>query len=246
MTLRRVGFGLTAFGVFAAAAWAQIPGSIRTVDPAAAAQDLFGDREDVFLAAGSAGAPCGRGVPVGRRLPLPGDRRDGGQAPVAGPGGRAAVHGQEWRDLFLRRHDARGGREDGLQLALHFAVAFRRRRLSQGGVPSTDTFLGHEAVPNGYRQTGPRDRRISKSLIAKDLGYTVVVCCLSFNGLDFGNQLMPGAIGGVVYEDQNANGARDPGEPPRRGGFLSRRSPVPRARTADSEQPFEDRHLTRS
>ena len=38
--------------------WAQIPGSIRTVDDSAAPVSLFAHREDVFLAAGSAGTPC--------------------------------------------------------------------------------------------------------------------------------------------------------------------------------------------
>jgi hypothetical protein len=81
------------------------------------------------------------------------------------------------------------------------------------GLTSSDTWLVNETVPNGYRQTGPLDRRISRSLIAKDLGYIALVCCSDFKRLDFGNQLIPGSIGGLVYEDANASGARDPGEP---------------------------------
>ncbi len=81
------------------------------------------------------------------------------------------------------------------------------------GLTSTDTWLVNETAPNGFEQTGPRDRRISRSLIAKDLGYIALVCCRDFPGLDFGNQLIPGTVGGFVYEDTNASGARDPGEP---------------------------------
>jgi hypothetical protein len=89
------------------------------------------------------------------------------------------------------------------------------------GLTSSDTFLVHEAVPNGFTQTGPKNKRISRALIAKDLGYIVQVCCASFTGLDFGNQLIPGAIGGLVYEDLNASGARDAGEPPLPGATVT-------------------------
>jgi hypothetical protein len=50
-------------------------------------------------------------------------------------------------------------------------------------------------------------------LIASDFGYFVVMCEENFSGLDFGNQLIPNAIGGIKFEDLNANGVRDPGEP---------------------------------
>jgi hypothetical protein len=70
-----------------------------------------------------------------------------------------------------------------------------------------------EEVPFGYRQTGPLDDRPSRRLIARDFGYFVVFCEESFSGLDFGNQLIPNAIGGIKFEDLNANGVRDPGEP---------------------------------
>jgi hypothetical protein len=50
-------------------------------------------------------------------------------------------------------------------------------------------------------------------LIASDFGYFVVMCDENFGGLDFGNQLIPNAIGGIKFEDLNANGLRDPGEP---------------------------------
>jgi hypothetical protein len=80
--------------------------------------------------------------------------------------------------------------------------------LSHGG-----TFRVTEEVPFGYRQTGPLDDRIERRLIASDFGYFVVMCDENFSGLDFGNQLIPNAIGGIKFEDLNANGVRDPGEP---------------------------------
>jgi hypothetical protein len=86
--------------------------------------------------------------------------------------------------------------------------AFRICGLSHGG-----TFRVTEEVPFGYRQTGPLDDRISRRLIASDFGYFVVMCDENFGGLDFGNQLIPNAIGGIKFEDLNANGLRDPGEP---------------------------------
>jgi hypothetical protein len=86
--------------------------------------------------------------------------------------------------------------------------AFRICGLSHGG-----TFRVTEDVPFGYRQTAPLDDRISRRLIASDFGYFVVMCEENFSGLDFGNQLIPNAIGGIKFEDLNANGVRDPGEP---------------------------------
>ncbi|HEU5249497.1 MAG TPA: SdrD B-like domain-containing protein, partial [Thermoanaerobaculia bacterium] len=85
---------------------------------------------------------------------------------------------------------------------------FRICGLRHGG-----DFRVTETVPFGYQQTGPVDDRISRRLIARDHGYFVVMCDENFSGLDFGNQLIPSAIGGIKFEDLNANGARDPGEP---------------------------------
>jgi len=89
------------------------------------------------------------------------------------------------------------------------------------GLTSSDTWLVNETFPSGYQQTGPKDSRITRSLIAKDLEYILLVCCSDFPGLDFGNQILPGEAGGLVYEDLNANGARDPGEPPLSGATLT-------------------------
>jgi hypothetical protein len=86
--------------------------------------------------------------------------------------------------------------------------AFRICGLSHG-----ETFRVTEEVPFGYRQTGPLDDRPSRRLIAQDFGYFVIMCDENFSGLDFGNQLIPNAIGGIKFEDLNANGLRDPGEP---------------------------------
>jgi hypothetical protein len=78
-----------------------------------------------------------------------------------------------------------------------------------------------ESVPFGYQQTGPPDHRISRRLIARDHGYFVESCTENFSGLDFGNQLIPNAIGGIKFEDLNANGVRDPGEPGLSGFVIS-------------------------
>ena len=81
------------------------------------------------------------------------------------------------------------------------------------GLSHGEDFRVTETVPFGYRQTGPLDDRISRRLIASDFGYFVLACDENFSGLDFGNQLIPNLIGGIKFEDLNANGVRDPGEP---------------------------------
>ncbi len=100
--------------------------------------------------------------------------------------------------------------------------AFRVCGLTRGG-----DFRVTETVPFGYRQTGPRDRRISRRLIARDFGYFVELCDESFGGLDFGNQLIPNAVGGIKFEDVNANGVRDPGEPGLEGFTITLTSTAP-------------------
>ena len=81
------------------------------------------------------------------------------------------------------------------------------------GISHGQNFRVTESVPFGFRQTGPLDDRPSQRLIASDFGWFVLACDESFEGLDFGNQLIPNAIGGIKFEDLNANGVRDPGEP---------------------------------
>ena len=49
----------------------------------------------------------------------------------------------------------------------------------------------------------------------------MIHCDEDFSGLDFGNQLVPNAIGGIKFEDLNANGVRDPGEPGLSGFTIS-------------------------
>lgn len=310
----------------AASASAQISGSIRTVDETAGAQDLFADRGDVFLAAGSPTAPC-RAVELladgayyfqvtsatGDKLLSPdpvSERRvtvkngvifsydgtnhvadgktgcnslsvglapfnDAGSlkaaylvwmTPVASFVGKSTDVGPVCGDgcFFGFRPELSSTRafrvEDKRNCEPTFCVAGTifsdsngdgTRQTGEAGQPdvavrvegplgallsgysgaggaykvcgltSSDTFFVHEAVPNGFKQTGPRDKRISKALIAKDLGYIVQVCCVGFSGLDFGNQLIPGSIGGLVYEDLNASGARDAGEPPLSGATVT-------------------------
>jgi SdrD B-like protein len=78
-----------------------------------------------------------------------------------------------------------------------------------------------ETVPFGFTQTAPLDDRRSRRLIAQDFGFFVIFCDENFSGLDFGNQLIPNAIGGIKFEDLNANGLRDPGEPGLAGFTIS-------------------------
>lgn len=78
-----------------------------------------------------------------------------------------------------------------------------------------------ERPPLGFSQTGPLNRRISRRLLASDFGYFISVCDADFTGLDFANQLIPNAIGGIKFEDLNANGVRDPGEPSLAGVTIS-------------------------
>jgi hypothetical protein len=70
-----------------------------------------------------------------------------------------------------------------------------------------------EVVPFGYSRTGPLDRSVAHRVFARGGSYFIEVCEGDLSGLDFGNQLLANAIGGVKYEDLNANGQRDPGEP---------------------------------
>jgi serine-aspartate repeat-containing protein C/D/E len=70
-----------------------------------------------------------------------------------------------------------------------------------------------EVVPFGYAQTGPPDGTVAHRVFTRGGAYFIEVCEGDLSGLAFGNQLLPNAIGGVKYEDLNANGRRDPGEP---------------------------------
>lgn len=89
------------------------------------------------------------------------------------------------------------------------------------GLSHQEEFRITEAIPFGFQQTAPLDRRLSQRLIAQDLGFFVDLCDDNFSGLDFGNQLIPNAIGGIKFEDLNANGVRDPGEPGLAGFTIS-------------------------
>jgi uncharacterized protein (DUF2141 family) len=81
------------------------------------------------------------------------------------------------------------------------------------GLTAGRSFRVTELPPFGFSQTGPRDRRISRRVIARDLGYFIEFCERDISGLDFGNSLTPNAIGGVKFEDFDADGVRDAGEP---------------------------------
>ncbi|HVE66475.1 MAG TPA: SdrD B-like domain-containing protein [Thermoanaerobaculia bacterium] len=86
--------------------------------------------------------------------------------------------------------------------------AYRICGLTQGR-----SFRVIEVPPFAFQQTGPLDRRFSRRVIARDRGYFIEFCDADVAGLDFGNRLIPNAIGGSKFEDLNANGVRDAGEP---------------------------------
>jgi serine-aspartate repeat-containing protein C/D/E len=81
------------------------------------------------------------------------------------------------------------------------------------GLTDSGTYHVSETVPFGYAQTAPIARRLSRRVVARNFAYDVITCDKDYSGLDFGNQLLPNAIGGAKFEDLNANGVRDPGEP---------------------------------
>lgn len=81
------------------------------------------------------------------------------------------------------------------------------------GLVAGDFYKVLETVPFGYNQTGPRDASVARHVFARGFAYIIESCDSDLTGLDFANQLIPNAIGGVKYEDLNANGRRDPGEP---------------------------------
>ncbi len=81
------------------------------------------------------------------------------------------------------------------------------------GLTDSGAFRVSEKVPFGYTQTGPVDRDISRHVFARGSAFIIEVCQEDIAGLDFANKLIPNAIGGFKFEDLNANGARDPGEP---------------------------------
>src|SRR5262249_37349140 len=70
-----------------------------------------------------------------------------------------------------------------------------------------------EVPQNGFRATGPPDRDIGRRVFSRGGAYIIELCDADQSGLDFGNQAIPNAVGGFKFEDLNANGARDPGEP---------------------------------
>ncbi|HEY3172875.1 MAG TPA: SdrD B-like domain-containing protein, partial [Thermoanaerobaculia bacterium] len=111
------------------------------------------------------------------------------------------------------------------------------------GLEQATDFRVTETVPFGYQQTGPNNRRLSRRLIALDRGYVVLGCDQNFSGLNFGNQLIPNAIGGIKFEDLNANGARDPGEPGLAGFTITLTStasggPAPQTAVTDANGNF--------
>jgi serine-aspartate repeat-containing protein C/D/E len=81
------------------------------------------------------------------------------------------------------------------------------------GLTDNGAFRVSETVPSGYAATAPADRDISRHVFARTGAFILELCQEDISGLDFGNRLIPNAIGGFKFEDLNANGARDPGEP---------------------------------
>lgn len=111
------------------------------------------------------------------------------------------------------------------------------------GMRHGGSFRVTEGVPFGFRQTAPDDERFSRRLIAQGNGYFVLSCNSDFDGLNFGNQLIPNAIGGIKFEDLDADGIRDAGEPGLAGFTITLTStaaggPAPRTAVTDANGNF--------
>jgi hypothetical protein len=89
------------------------------------------------------------------------------------------------------------------------------------GLASGDDFLVTSPAPLGFAKTGPANAAVANRVFAKDFEYVIQVCGASVPSLTFPNQPIPGTVGGAKFEDLNANGARDPGEPPLSGVTIS-------------------------
>jgi hypothetical protein len=85
------------------------------------------------------------------------------------------------------------------------------------GLTDDVAFRVTETLPFGFLQTGPLNGDISRFVHARGSACIIDLCDADIAGLNFANQLIPNAIGGTKFEDLNANGARDPGEPPLAG-----------------------------
>jgi len=85
------------------------------------------------------------------------------------------------------------------------------------GLSSGEDFKVTSPVPLGFKQTGPGNGVLAQRLFAKDFAYIIQVCMNNVPNLLFPTAPIPGSIGGVKFQDSNANGARDPGEPPLAG-----------------------------
>jgi SdrD B-like domain/Prealbumin-like fold domain len=105
------------------------------------------------------------------------------------------------------------------------------------GLTDNGAFKVSETVPSGYAATAPADRDISRHVFARSGAFILELCKEDISGLDFGNKLLPNAIGGLKFEDLNANGARDPGEPALAGVTI-------RLNLAAAGNPFERTAVT--
>src|SRR5438876_1373394 len=103
------------------------------------------------------------------------------------------------------------------------------------GLTSNDFFRVSEGVPFGFKQTAPLDKTLGRRLFAKDLGFIIDLCEGDTAGLDIGNQAIANAIGGIKFEDLNANGARDPGEPGLAGVTIQLKTPTGQTLTATTD-----------
>jgi len=117
------------------------------------------------------------------------------------------------------------------------------------GLHHGGSFRVEEGVPFGFRQTAPRDERFSRRLIAQGSGFFVLSCNNDFDGLNFGNQLIPNAIGGIKFEDLDADGVRDAGEPGLAGFTITLTStaaggPAPRTVVTDANGNFLFENVT--
>jgi hypothetical protein len=81
------------------------------------------------------------------------------------------------------------------------------------GLASGQAFRVTSPAPLGFNKTGPINATVAPRVFGKDFAYVIEVCLGNVENLIFPSQPLPGAIGGLKFEDSSPDGVRNPGEP---------------------------------